>query len=192
MGSQTLDSWGHCALGAGPVVWFGEMPGRGTWKLSQGWHVTGHRLQRQPASIWTWLCDSERSPHCWASVSLSTPGVDNTKHPRVTGPLEATRLHPPPPSLQAPVSWPDKPPAAGRPQAPGPLHQAGVPTLDLGLCGPVQVRESHQQPFPLPQLHELPLQLGDGQPQVRGRLLQALLLPLQALQQLLGAGQAPS
>lgn len=172
------------------------MPGRGTRKLSQDWHVAWHRAQAtEAARPVSGLGCVTLSGHLTAGPLCPCPHQEWT--------TQGTPCHrgsgghstaPPTTTLAAgPSVVPRQAAAAGPPQAPAcPLHQAWVPTLDLGLRGPVQVREGHQQPLPLPQLHELPLQLRDGQPQVRGRLLQALLLPLQALQQLLGAGQARS
>lgn len=81
-------------------------------------------------------------------------------------------------------------PGSCRPGSSVPWHHPRALTLDLGLGGPVQVREGHQQPLPLPQRLELPFQPRDGQPQICRRLLQALLLPVQALQQLLGQREA--
>lgn len=69
---------------------------------------------------------------------------------------------------------------------PYPQHYPEAPTLDLGLRWLVQVWEGHQQPLPLLQLLQLPLQLRDSQLQVCSHLFQVLFLLLQALQQFLG------
>lgn len=131
-------------------------------------------------------CITGQSPHLLASVSPPTQRTgQHVKHLHVVGTSGTELLASPalPPQLQAREL---QTPVSCLPWAPAcPLHQPWAPTLDLGLNRPMQVREGHQQPLPLSQLCELQFQLRDGQPQIGRRLLQALLLPLQALQQLL-------
>lgn len=58
-------------------------------------------------------------------------------------------------------------------------------TLKLHLSGGVEIREEHQEPFPLPQLLCLLLQPGCVCLQLQDGLLQGQLLLLQRVQQLL-------